>query len=104
MIVLNFAPAPPITDAQREKIGRGIEKRLELIFVKEGAVKVRVVDVPQKRSVEDTLDACGLTTEEWATLPVAPRITKAHPFAGALLAGVNRRRGYEWPVIRKLGT
>ena len=63
---------------------------------------VRVVEVPQRRSVEATLDACGLTAAEWKAEAIAPRITAEHPFAGALLTGVNGRRGYAWPVIREV--
>jgi hypothetical protein len=102
MVILNCAPAPPITDEQRKKIRLAIEACLDSTFVPAGAVIVRVVDVPQKRSVEATLKAVPLTDDEWRTLPVAPRITDAHPFAGALLAGVNRRRGYDWPTLQGL--
>ena len=98
MLILNFAPAPPITATQCEQIRASVERHLDTRFVIV-PLKVRVVDVLQKRTVEASLDACELTSGEWRTLPIAPRITADHPFAGALLAGVNERRGYVWPVI-----
>ena len=100
MIVLNFSPAPPITDAQRGQIRASVIRRLDPRFVH--AVALRVVEVSQHRTAQEALDACGLTSGEWRTQPIAPRITQDHPFGGALLAACNERRGYCWPVIREV--
>lgn len=103
MIILNFSPAPPITDHQRGQIRASILDRLDQRFII-APLEVRIFAVPQCPTVETTLDACGLTPGEWKTQPIAPRITQDHPFAGALLAACNERRGYDWPVIRAVVT
>ena len=92
MLILNFSPAPPLSPAQREQIRASVVRHLDARFAV-APLHVRVVDVPQRRSVEATLDACGLTAGEWKTLPIAPRITAEHPFAGALLGGGEREEG-----------
>ena len=101
MLILNFHPAPSISPTQIEQIRASVERQLDTRFVA-APLEVRVVDVAQKSSVEATLDACGVTAAEWRTWAIAPRITWDHPFAGALLAGVNERRGYTQPVIQEI--
>lgn len=102
MIILNFSPAPPISATQCEQIRASILSRLDQRFVVK-PLKVRVFWVPRHPTVEATLDACGLTSGEWRTQPIAPRITADHPFGGALLAACNARRGYDWPIIQEVG-
>ena len=101
IIILNFAPAPPAGDELKEKVAQHVLEYLDPRFVI-APPQVRVIEVSQCRSTQKTLDACGLTTTEWRTQPIIPRISGDHPFAGALLAGVNERRGYEWPTIREV--
>lgn len=102
MIILNFSPAPPITTDQCEQIRASILGHLDERFLVT-PLEVRVFWVPQRPTVEATLDACGLTPDEWKTQPIAPRITQDHPFGGALLAAVDERRGYKWPIIQEVG-
>ena len=99
IILLNFAPASPANDELKEKIARHVLDCLDKRFVI-APPQVRVIEVSQCRSTQKTLETCGLTEAEWQTNAIIPRISDDHPFAGALLRGVNEKRGYEWPTIR----
>ncbi len=98
IILLNFAPATPATDALKEKIGRHVLEYLDSRFITE-APPVRAIEVKQCRSTKETLEACGLIDAQWQNYAIIPRISDDHPFAGALLREVNKRRGYDWPTI-----
>lgn len=98
IILLNFAPVTPATDALKEKVGSAILKCLDKHFITTPP-PVRAIKVKQCRSTAKTLEACGLTDAQWQTQVIVPRISDDHPFAGALLREVNKRRGYDWPAI-----
>ena len=96
MIILNFSE--PISQAQLSQIRASVLKHLDARYVT--SLPMRVINVPQCNTVAKTLNACGLTTGEWQTQFIVPRISPSHPFAGALLTACNVRRGSEWPIIR----
>lgn len=55
---------------------------------------------PEERAVA-MADAVGLSSTEWRMLPIIPWLPfMDRALARAVLAEVNRRRGYSWPVAR----
>jgi len=98
MIVLNFAPAPPITERQKQQIVASVVAHLDPRF--NTAPEIRVIDVPQASSAKATFDACGLSADEWCNEAFAHRIPEEHPFRDALLYELERRCGYNHVEIR----
>ena len=58
---------------------------------------VRVVDL----SIEDGVAGVPLSNPQWRAYAVIPYIPPGTPGGEGLLAAINQKRGYEYPVVRE---
>ncbi len=86
--ILNFT-GTPITSTQRQQIVASIVEQSDERYVCEYP-RSRVYDA---RTVDDV----PLTPVQWRQWAVIPFVNDGD---AELLTEVNRRRGYEWPVVR----
>lgn len=95
MMILNFSH--PLTGEQLEQIEA---------LTRSKVVEVRDVqsqfdtDRPFVPQVEELVEACGLTPEEWQTLPILVVPPALNFIAVTLLADLHGRMGYFPPVVR----
>ncbi|MCL5999090.1 MAG: CRISPR-associated protein Csx15 [Chloroflexi bacterium] len=96
MLLLNFAH--PITPAQRARIEELAGQSVE-----------RVVDVPAQfdpaqpyaEQARALVEAAGLTSQEWQTLPLLVNLPSFNVIAALALAELHGRMGY-FPTILRL--
>ena len=98
IVILNFSEKP-ITARQRAGIVASIVALTDERYACKRPESC-VVEVVHRRSVEETIDAIPLTDDEWRNMAVIPYVPDGTRFGLPLLAEVNRRRGYDWPIVR----
>jgi hypothetical protein len=106
-VILLDCHEPGTSQQQAEQLLEGLKSRLETRFVKVPLqITVRHVapevdfDAPLQPQIEELVDAFGLSEAQWERSPVIPRLPDDPRIAGPLLAEINRRRGYDWPIVR----
>lgn len=95
MLIINFSH--PITPAQRAKIEQLTGQPVE-----------RVVDVPAQfdpaqpfvDQVHALIDAAGLSSQEWQSLPLLVNLPSLNVIAALVLAELHGRAGYFPAVLR----
>ncbi|KPL88587.1 CRISPR-associated protein Csx15 [Ardenticatena maritima] len=95
MIVLNFSH--PITDEQKSQIEALTGQSVERIVAINSQIDTEQPLAPQ---IVAMADACGLSQEEWQTLPLLINPPALNFSAVALLAELHGRMGYFPPVLR----
>lgn len=96
--ILNFTSLP-LTEEQRQQIVNSIVEQADKRYICEYP-KSRVYEVRPRRTAKATIDAVPLTDEEWRRFAVIPFVPSDRE---DLLEAVNRKRGYEWPIVRVAG-
>lgn len=102
ILILNFTPHK-ITTRQRDQITATILDHADKRFVCRQP-KVKVLDVRHMSTPELTVKEIRLDAAQWRTYAIAPYIPATFPTARALMDAVNAARGYDWPVVREVGS
>ena len=95
MIILNFSH--PLTGEQIEQIELLTGSRVDEVRDVQSQFDTDLPFVPQ---VEELAEACGLTPEEWQTLPILVVPPALNFIAVTLMADLHGRMGYFPPVVR----
>lgn len=98
IVILNFSETPITPKQQADIIASIVALTDERYACKRP--ESYVVEVVHRRSVAETMDAIPLTDDEWRNVAVIPYVPDETRFGLPLLTEVNRRRGYEWPIVR----
>ena len=95
MILLNFAH--PLTAAQRASVERCSGQALERVI----EVKTQLDhDQPFAAQVRQMVEAVGLSSEEWQTLPLVVNLPSLNVIAALVVAELHGRCGYFPAVLR----
>jgi hypothetical protein len=95
MVLLNFAH--PLTAAQRASVERCSGQALERVI----EVKTQLDhDQPCVAQVRQMVEAVGLSSEEWQSLPLAVNLPSLSIVAALVMAELHGRCGYFPAVLR----
>jgi hypothetical protein len=95
MILLNFAH--PLTAAQRASVERCSGQALERVI----EVKTQIeYDQPFAAQVRQLVEAVGLSSEEWQSLPLVVHLPSLSVVAALVVAELHGRCGYFPAVLR----
>jgi hypothetical protein len=95
MILLNFAH--PLTATQRASVERCSGQALERVI----EVKTQLNhDQPLATQVRQLVEAVGLSSEEWQTLPLVVNLPSLSVVAALVVAELHGRCGYFRAVLR----
>lgn len=95
MILLNFAH--PITEEQQRQIENLTQQKIEKIIAVNSQINPEEPLAPQ---ITAMADACGLSQEEWQTLPLLINPPSLNFSTAALIAELHGRMGYFPAMVR----
>jgi len=92
IVILNFQPAPPITEEQEAAVVSGIVGMMRKEYVCQ-MPESRVIDVPLVTSLAEMMLSIPLAPSQWSKYAVVARFLPDHPMAYLLHQAVDRVAG-----------